>query len=174
MGIKQLNGTYLPAEDRILFRVSTDAQEEFRFWLTRPVTRRLLAEVDQSAAQTVAQKFPQEIAQTVTEFQREALHAQTKLDDRYEPGSTFPLGEVPTLVVDLKIAAAAHEMSIDLVLPNQRNVNLRVAHDLAQRMCVLLDRLQKAAGWGLDAAAVPAPPGSGAVAAESDGKKIVH
>ena len=173
MGIKQLNGTYVAAEDRILFRVSTDAQEEFRFWLTRPVTRRLLAEVDQTTAQTVAQKFPQEIAQTVTEFQREALHAQTKLDDRYEPGSNFPLGEAPALVVDLKIAAAAQEMSIDLLLPNQQNVNLRMAHDLAQRMCVLLDRLQKNAGWGIDATAATPPPGGTAVAA-SDDKKIVH
>ena len=43
MGIKQLNGGYVPAEDRILLRVSTDEGQEFRFWLTRPVTARLLA-----------------------------------------------------------------------------------------------------------------------------------
>ena len=64
MGIKQLNGTYIPAEDRIVLRVSTDAGEEFRFWLTRPVTAQLLGSIRTLAARSAAQKFPPQVAQT--------------------------------------------------------------------------------------------------------------
>ena len=92
MGIKQLNGGYVPAEDRILLRVSTDAGEEFRFWLTRPITAHLLAANRTIAARVAAQKFTPQVAQTVTEFEQQAVAQQTKLDNEFEPGSTFQIG----------------------------------------------------------------------------------
>ena len=171
MGIRQLNGTYVPAEDRIVLRVSTDAGEEFRFWLTRPVTARLLASIRTLAARTIAQKFPPQVAQTVTEFEQQAVAQQTKLDDQFVPGATFPLGEAPALVVKLALAPADNGVSLDLGLPNGANVNLRFTQQLSQQVGVLLDRLQQNANWLIAPAAEPV---AAAPAITDDDKKLVH
>ena len=170
MGIRQLNGSYIPAEDRIVLRVSTDAGEEFRFWLTRPVTAQLLASIRTIAARTIAQKFPPQIAQTVTEFEQQAVQQQTKLDDEFVPGSSFPLGEAPALVVKLALAPVDNGVSLDLGMPNGANVNLRFAQQLAQQVGVLLDRLQHGANWLIAPAAAPAAPPP----ADGDDKKRMH
>ena len=170
MGIRQLNGTYLPAEDRIVLRVSTDAGEEFRFWLTRPVTTKLLAAIRTIAARTVAQKFPPQVAQTVNEFEQQAVQAQTRLDDQFVPGATFPLGELPALVVQFSLAPVDSGVSLDLGLPNGANVNLRFTQQLLQQVGVLIDRIQHNAGWQIAPAAAPAPPS----VAAGDDKKLMH
>jgi hypothetical protein len=171
MGINQINGGYVPAEDRILLRVSSDAGEEFRFWLTRPVTSHLLAANRTLAARAVAQKFPPPVAQTVSEFTQQAVAQQTKLDDKFEPGATYPLGETPVLVVKFKLTPIEHGVSLDLGLLNGTNVNLRFASHLAQQVGVLLDRLQTDARWlttPAPAADTPASPSA------SEDKKSLH
>jgi hypothetical protein len=171
MAIRQLNGTYIPAEDRIVLRVSTDAGEEFRFWLTRPITSHLLAANRTIAARTIAQKFPPQVAQTVSEFEQQAVAQQTKLDDQFVPGATFPLGEAPALVVKFNLTPVENGVSLDLGMPNGTNVNLRFAHHLAQQVGVLLDRLQTDANW----LTTPAPAAAAPPSAEADGdKKLVH
>lgn len=169
MGIKQLNGGYVAAEDRILLRVSTDAGEEFRFWLTRPITAQLLTANRTIAVRANSQKFPPQVAQTVTEFEQQAVAQQTKLDDQFVPGATFPLGEAPALVVKFALTPVEHGVSLDLGMPNGANVNLKFAHQLARQVGVLLDRLQTDAHWLI----APAP--AAAAAAETDDeKKRVH
>ena len=170
MGIRQINGTYIPTEDRIVLRVSTDAGEEFRLWLTRPVTAQLLAAIRTIAARTIAQKFPPQVAQTVTEFEQQAVAQQTKLDDQFVPGATFPLGEAPALVVKLALTPVDAGVSLDLGMPNGANVNLRLALQLSQQVGVLLDRLQHNANWQIAPAAEPAA----APAIADDDKKLMH
>jgi hypothetical protein len=178
MGIKQINATYVAPEDRILLRVSTEAGEEIRFWLTRPITGALLAAIHGVSARAIAQKCPAQIAQTVAEFEQQAVQAQTKLDDPFLPGATFPLGEAPALVVKLTAAEKADDVSLDLTLPNGNNVNLGLPRKLAQQIGMLLDKLQKNANWGLDHAAAPATaasdPGDATETTASHEKKIMH
>jgi len=178
MGIKQLNGTYVGAQDRILLRVSTDAGEEFRFWLTRLITGKLLAAIHATAARTIAQKFPPQVAQTVAEFERQAVQAQTRLDYKFLAGAILPLGEAPALVVKLAAAEKADHVSLDLTLPKGNNVNLCLPRHLAQQFGVLLDRLQKNASWGLAQHSAPAPAASDAgdtvATTASSERKILH
>ena len=178
MGIKQLNGGYVAAEDRILLRVSTDAREEFRFWLTRPITGQLRAAIHAAAARDIAQKYPPQIAQTVAEFEQQTVQARTRLDDEFLPGAIFPLGEAPALVVKLTTAEKADALSLDLMLPNGKNVNLSLPGRLAQQVGVLLDRLQKNAKWELaePGATAPAASDAGDTAATiaSREKKLLH
>lgn len=178
MGIKQLNGGYVAAEDRILLRVSTDAGEEFRFWLTRPITGQLCAAIHAAAARTLAQKFPPQVAQTVAEFEQQMVQAQTKLDDEFLPGAIFPLGEAPALVVKLTVAEKADALSLDLMLRNRTNFNLCLPPRLAQQVGVLLDQLQKNAKWELAQPGAPAPAasdaGDTAATIASREKKLLH
>jgi len=178
MGIKQLNGGYVAAEDRILLRVSTDAREELRFWLTRPITGQLRAAIHAAAARDIAQKYPPQIAQAVAEFEQQAVQARTRLDDEFLPGAILPLGEAPALVVKLTTAEQADALSLDLRLLHGKNVNLFLPRHLAQQVGVLLDQLQKNANWQ------PAQPGAPAPAASDAGdtaatnasreKKLMH
>jgi len=170
MGIKQLNGGYVPAEDRILLRVSTDANEEFRFWLTRPITAHLLSANRTIAARVAAQKFTPQVAQTVTDFEQQAVAQQTKLDDEFVPGSAFPLGEAPALVVKITLTPIENGVSLDLGMPNGMNVNLKFGQLLAQQVGVLLDRLQNDAKWMIAPAGVETPPASDA----GGEHKLVH
>ena len=178
MGIKQLNGGYVTAEDRILLRVSTDSGEEFRFWLTRPITGQLRAAIHAAAARTIAQKFPPQVAQTVAEFEQQMVQAQTKLDDEFLPGAILPLGEAPALVVKLTTAEKADALSLDLRLPNGKNFNLFLPCRLAQQIGVLLDQLQKNANWQLAEPGEPAPAardaGDSAATNASREKKLLH
>lgn len=171
MGIRQLNGGYVPAEDRILLRVSTEAGEEFRFWLTRPVTAHLLAANRDISVQAIAQKFPPQVAQTVTEFEQQAVQQQTKLDEQFVPGATFPLGEKPALIVKFNLAPVDNGVSLDLGMRDGSNVNLRFAHHLAQQVGVLLERLQNDAGW---LSTPVANAGAAAPPADRDDRKLVH
>lgn len=178
MGIKQLNGGYVAAEDRILLRVSTDAREEFRFWLTRLITGQLRAAIHAAAARDIAQKYPPQIAQTVAEFEQETVLARTRLDDEFLPGAIFPLGETPALVVKLITKEQADALSLDLKLLNGKNVNLCLPRRLAQQVGVLLDRLQKNANWQPAQPGVPAPEasdaGNTAATNASRDKKLLH
>jgi hypothetical protein len=178
MGIKQLNGGYVAAEDRILLRISTDAREELRFWLTRPITGKLRAAIHAAAARTIAQKYPPQVAQAVAEFEQEAVQAQTRLDDEFLPGAILPLGEAPALVVKLTAVEKADALSLDLVLSNGKNVNLCLPRRLAQQVGVLLDQLQKNASWQLPEPGAPAAAASdaGDIAATNGSreKKLLH
>lgn len=172
MGIRQLNGTYVPAEDRILLRITTDAAEEFRFWLTRPITGQLLGAINAAAERAIAQKFPAQVAQTVAEFEQQAVKAQTKLDDQFQPGATFPLGEAPGLVVKLGVGEKGNDISLDLTMPNGASINLCIPPKLAQQIGVLLDGLQQKATWGIAQSAAPAS--AAAPDAASNEKKLMH
>ena len=171
MGIRQLNGTYVPAEDRILLKITTDAAEEFRFWLTRPITAQLMGAIHESATREIAQKFPAQVAQTVAEFEQQAVKSQTKLDDQFQPGATFPLGEAPALVVKLVIGEKGNDVSLDFTFPNGASVNVCIPPKLAQQFGVLLDGLQQKGNWGISQPVAPASP---TAQSASDEKKIVH
>ena len=149
MGIKQLNATYVPVEDRIVLRVSTEAREEFRFWLTRPITGELIAALYTATKRPLIEKFQPSVAQTVATFEREALHAQTRLNDKFVPGETLPLGEVPKLVAKVALTEQANDIMLQLATAKGPSITLRLTRELARQVHQLLDSVQKGAKWGL-------------------------
>lgn len=157
MGIKQLNGTYVGPEDRILLRLTTDAREEVRLWLTRSVTAQLLVSIQAIAARDIAQKYPPQVAQTVAEFEHQSLRARTRLDDEFQSGATFPLGESPALVVRLAAIEKGEELALELVVANGNKVNLSLPRQLARQFAILLERTQESAKWGLTSAPATLP-----------------
>jgi hypothetical protein len=49
MNIHQLSVNHDERQDRLLLRLNTQDQQEFRFWLTRRMTLRLMPAIEQSA-----------------------------------------------------------------------------------------------------------------------------
>jgi hypothetical protein len=169
MTIKQFNGTYLPQEDRILFRFNTQSQEEYRFWFTRRTTLFILAATTHLLSKKLEQTHSSDAAKAMNDFEKEAILETAKNENSaaqaYESGVNFPLGFDPILVMDVTCALTkdgeklvhisdVHEgeidpdLSMDFVLPGGANLNLKLPPNTLQMMCVLLGQLRLQAGWG--------------------------
>ena len=169
MSIRQFNASYLANEDRILFRFNTQNQEEYRFWFTRRVTLFILAATSHLLAKKLEQTHSPDAAKAMNEFEKVAILEVVKSEDSqsqaYETGLNFPLGFDTILVLDVTCALTKNGekiakiedvnegeiddvLSLDLMLPGGANLNLKLAVNLLQAMCVLLDQLRQQAGWG--------------------------
>ena len=169
MSIRQFNASYLANEDRILFRFNTQNQEEYRFWFTRRVTLFILAATAHLLAKKLEQTHSPDAAKAMNEFEKVAILEVVKSEDSqsqaYETGLNFPLGFDPILVLDVTCALTKNGekiakiedvnegeiddvLSLDFMLPGGANLNLKLAVNLLQAMCVLLDQLRQQAGWG--------------------------
>jgi hypothetical protein len=157
MSIKQINASYLLAEDRILLRVSTNDEAEYRFWFTRRVTLFILQAAQQLLIRKLEGQHEKKTAEAIAEFDRMQTQAQLQspadvkdlvtAQTNYLPGNHFPLGSDPLLVMDVR-CNFFETFSIDLVLPGGANMNLNLPLTLLQMMCALLDRLGTEAKWG--------------------------
>lgn len=184
MSIKQFNGSYMPNEDRILFRFNTAEDDEYRFWLTRRVALFILAATDHLVEKKLEQKHAKPAAKAIAQFQQEAVKEQTKFTSDYQPASKYPIGADPVLVMDVKctiIPVEGHDvLSMDLVMPGGANLNLKLTIPIFQTMRLLLERLAAQGNWGQmqlhipkdQAAPATEPEASAAVA--QDAKKNLH
>jgi hypothetical protein len=169
MAIKQLNASYLVSEDRILLRLNTQDQVEYRLWLTRRVTLFILAASAHLLTKKLEQAHSPDTAKALNEFQKNAILEASKTANagakNYEAGTQFPIGFDPLLVMDAscsltkngeKLSAqnAATEvdfddaLSLDFILPGGANLNLNLPAEMMRAMCLLLDQLRTQAAWG--------------------------
>ena len=169
MTIKQFNGTYLQNEDRILFRFNTQNQEEYRFWLTRRTTLFILAATAHLLEKKLEKIHSSDAAKALSEYEKDVILETAKSENTqshvYESGLHFPLGYDPILVMDVTCSLTKNgekldqmsdardgeinnDLSIDFVLPGGTNINIKIAENTLQTMCVLLGQLRMQAGWG--------------------------
>jgi hypothetical protein len=157
MTIKQFNATYLAHDDRLLFRLNTAEDTEFRFWFTRRVTLFILAATSHLLVKHLQQIHSPEVAKAITDFGKEAVNikmgpASSGQADAYQPANNYPLGADPILVMDVQCAlekqGSEDVLSLDLVLPGGANINLKMAGTTLQAMCLLLNQLREHASWG--------------------------
>jgi hypothetical protein len=57
-------------------------------------------------------------------------------------------GEKLAQISDIKDGQIYDILSLDFALPGGANLNLKLAINILQAMCVLLDQLRQQAGWG--------------------------
>lgn len=109
MHIHQLNVSHVERQDRLLLRLNTQTAEEFRFWLTRRMTLRLLPALEQSLGRlesTQSQVMAPDPAsqQILTELKRDAFVKQADFKTPFvEQASQLPLGDEPMLVTDVQL-----------------------------------------------------------------------
>ena len=181
MSIKQFNGSYMPNEDRLMFRFNTVEDDEYRFWFTRRVTLFILAATDHLVEKKLEQKHDKPAAKAITQFQQETVKEQTKFTNDYQVASKYPIGADPVLVMDVKCAMTQVEsvdvLSLDLVLPGGSNLNLKLTLPILQTMRLLLERLAAQGNWGqlqLNVASQAAPPQAEASTPPAEEKKNLH
>lgn len=109
MRIHQLNVSHNDRQDRLLLRVNTQNAEEFRFWLTRRLSLRLMPVLQQTVGR-MESNAPQMVApdpasqQILTDLQRDAFMQKADFKTAYvEQIQQLPLGEEPMLVTDVQL-----------------------------------------------------------------------
>ena len=156
MNIHQLQLAFDAAEDRVLFRVSTTAQEEFRVFLTRRFVKMLWPHLLRMLENKVAVKAPApEARREVLAFEHEKAVRETDFSRPFAaPGADaphrFPLGEVPFVAVQGQVrveGAGAYK----LVLNPGAGQGLEIGLDdrLMHSFCRLLESAARAAQWEL-------------------------
>ena len=163
MGIKQFNCEYLPKEDRLVFRLNTDEGSDFLFLFTRRIALFILSATHQLMQQQRETQHIAPVAKAIGEFEAEAAREQVQFHSQYDVGSHFPLGSTPLLVQDLSCKVLEQNgqtvISMDLILENNKTINLQLWGNVLQNMRLLLERMLHQAAWTSNPALPPQKQG---------------
>lgn len=160
MNIHQLSVHHDERQDRLLLRLNTQDQKEFRFWLTRRMMLRLMPAIEQSAVRLEAAQPG--VAATdapsqhlLTELKRDAFLKKADFVTPFENRATqWPLGPEPLLITDAHLTIqpnGALQISFeDKSDPAQaRACQLHLQVSLVHGMVHLIQQACEKAEWGL-------------------------
>lgn len=175
--ITQLNATYVPLEDRVLFKFNTSDSNEFRLWLTRNMVREIMSVCSVAAVKAQELQHPVAQAQSIAEFKQQAVEQATTFTE-YKPADTCPLGEAPVLVSRLQMRIEGPQYVLVLGLVIGKDLTLRMNEDLLAKTRLLLNTIQEKAQWGVVLNAQPAltaePAGKEAALPNATPTKLLH
>lgn len=150
-------------------RLNTQAAEEFRFWLTRRLTLRLLPALEQAlgrleSSQPGMMAHDPAAQQILTDLKRDAFLQQADFKTPYaEKPQQLPLGDEPMLVTDVQLNLQGKGVQITLQdkggtpgqsLSCQLHLPPQLLHGLVHLIRQAMDRAQ----WGgVQGTQAPAP-----------------
>lgn len=156
MSIRQLNANYVPDEDRVMLRFTTDTDDEYRLWLTRAVVGTLLQQTQALAVKTLERQHNVHQAKAVAQFKQQALQ-QTVSYAQFEGAARFPLGAEPVLVKSVQAQIREQAPVLVMLLARGQNLTLRLNEDLVGKLQLLMHKMNDAAHWALGLAPADAP-----------------
>jgi len=153
MKINQINLNYSLSEDRLLFRLNTHDKTEFRMWLTRAMSIKLLGLLNQAVTINLGHErrdLAQPAIEAVAEFRREAVLAEADYKtDFVSAGAVYPLGEQPILVTDVTLDSARPAPELGFQLAVKQVVNLSLDYQLGLSISKLLSDVLSGVNWGI-------------------------
>jgi hypothetical protein len=159
MNIHQLSVHHDERQDRLLLRLNTQDQQEFRFWLTRRMTLRLMPAIQQStvrleAAQPGVAATDAPAQHLLTELKRDAFLQQADFATPFDNHATqWPLGAEPLLITDAHLTlkpGGALEMAFEdkSDAAQVRSCQLHLQVSLVHGMVHLIHQANEKAEWG--------------------------
>jgi len=175
----QIQLTYKPEEDRILLRINTTTQEEFRFWMTRryvlllwQALARLVSGIElakqpgalglDAAGSRRAPPFDPLAIAAKAEMEHQAAVSGADFQSEYQEGPILPLGSEPALLHRVAVKPNASGQAILCLHPeNGAGIELVLNEQILHSFCQLMADTAAKAEWGIELrfAAPPAPPG---------------
>lgn len=151
--LKQIQIRFAPVEDRLLLRVNSTDNQEFRFWLTRryvklllPVVYKLLALDDR-----VQQQSENQARQTVMEFQHDSAVSNTDFVTEYdESPNSMPLGASPVLLAKLQVRTGDKEHVLSMQPERGQGVELSFNPQLLHGFLKLIMDALAQTEWNID------------------------
>ena len=154
MNITQLQITFNPEQDRLLFRVNGSDQSEIRAWFTRRLVRQLWPSLIQLLTHKVALDVPtanDDARRMVLGMQHEESVGKADFSQPYRAEATqFPLGKEPFVASKVKMTVLPKNMYLLAMHPAQgQGVDLRLNDTLLHGFCRMLQKACKEAEWEL-------------------------
>lgn len=167
--LEQFSASYDAAQDRLLLRVRTSDDAEFRFWLTRRYVALLWPILMKMAGDYSARKAPGDplLRHALAELAHGDAVGKADFGSAYREGSTFPLGAEPILLARITVNPQAGDSQTLTLLPQHgQGINLDLSEKRVHILARLLQQAATAAAWGLtlnvtagaDLAAAPLQP----------------
>ena len=148
MSIKQLNATYDALEDRVLFRLTTQDDNEYRLWLTRAVVRHILILTTHATVSELKKIHPLQHVDAIAEFNQQVKQENTKFTD-FEPAHQHPLGEEPVLVQKALIKASEKAYVLELQMKGNQTMKIPLNEALNGQLQVVLKTISERANWNI-------------------------
>ncbi|MDO8788209.1 MAG: hypothetical protein Q7J42_09105 [Sulfuritalea sp.] len=169
--LQQFSANYDSVQDRLLLRVRSSDDAEFRFWITRRYLALLWPILMKMADDFSARKSTDPLTRnTLAELAHGEAVGSADFASQYKDGSLFPLGEEPILLARITAKPIEGNTQTLSLLPQKgQGINLNMDEKLVHVLARLLQEAAVAAEWGLDlrviAGASAAPEATAAAAA---------
>lgn len=163
--LHQMQVSYVPEEDRILFRINTNARQEFRFWMTRRYvailwksisglihTKQEQSRTPEEKKETAAPKLRDELIQSAeVAAKHKEVVKNADFQTQYQESQYLPLGEAPALLYGVGIKPGADGQPLLCLNPQQgEGIELALNENILHSLCKLIHDAAGKAEWGLD------------------------
>jgi len=152
-GISQIQMLYNPEEDRILFRVNSTDNKEFRFWLTRRFSimlLKLLKDHLESDPDVSLQGTP-EAKQAVQQFKRERAMSSANFREQFRgDNNDLPLGAEAKVAFKLTYSIKDENLNLGIQPKQGQGVNIVINRDINLSLTRLLLEAARKGDWKLD------------------------
>ena len=157
--LDQIQIAYVAAEDRLLLRMSTQDNEEFRFWLTRRFVKALRPKLGQTLSQqpSIQVHANPEAKRELLNFEHEqAVRASDFKTPYKQEQKSLPLGAQTVVLTRFQLRPETDNRVVLTVGPEQGNgIDLALNPHLVHSLIALLDNAIKTADWDLSENANP-------------------
>lgn len=149
--LRQLQLRYEAVEDRLLLRVSTQQDQEFRLWLTRRYCALLLAVLDkhQTLDPEVAERPTEEARRAVQRFKEEAAETRANFGGDFDEPAQRPLGEAPMLAYRLTYRAGEDQLQLTFSPQSGQGITFTLDRQLSLNLHTMLAKTIRSADWRL-------------------------
>lgn len=152
--LEQFSASYDSGQDRLLLRIRSNDDAEFRFWITRRYLALLWPILMKMADDFSARKSTDPLTRnTLAELAHGQAVGNADFASQYQEGSLFPLGEEPILLGRITVKPLAGNTQTLTLLPQQgQGINLDLDERLLHVLARLLQHAATATEWGLNLA----------------------
>ncbi len=159
--IAQVNVSYQREEDRLLLKIRSTDNAEYRLWLTRRYTQLLLGAIEKLLAGEPEPGQTAEKYRATRAFEHERITASADLNTPYEENAeSFPLGAEGVLGYRISIRPGT-PASLQLQPRSGAGVSLPGLPQLLHNLYHLLRQAAESADWKLAAGIRPGPEPTG-------------
>lgn len=150
----QIQLTFDPLEDRLLFRINTTTQTEYLLWFTRRYVKllwSLLMELMQRSLQANEGKMPEQKKELLS-FEHEKALNNADFQTQYQEGQfEHPLGDTPVLVSKVTLKNQSKNIrSLCLHPETGEGIELTLDNKLMHLLCKLLSDAVQKAEWDMN------------------------
>jgi len=153
--IHQMQMSFSPLEDRIIFRMNTSTHQEYLFWFTRRYTKLLWRAVQDMLEHSVQQAIPAtlepQVRQALQSFEHQKALVGADFSTQYQSSAKMahPLGEAPVLLSKIRLKPGEDVQTLCLHPEQGQGIELAMNEQLLHSFANLLVKTLHVTDWDL-------------------------